>query len=311
MDLTKFNEDLLPAPFGFNNYQNICHLNALIQILITCTSFSNKILSSKTNNQVIKILFYIIFESIYNLKDKTNYFKKEKLDIKYCTGFLIEALQKHIKDANIYGAIKSNPHEGLVLLISILEKDIEISKLFLLKYEIKNMCKNCGYVNTINDSRHYIFVTNDNINESLLKTKENLHDYKCEKCKNNKIIQNTKLKKVSEIITFVNENFDLQLLENMIPTERKNVRNEIVFPDNLIIPGKNQLQLVYKKISQINYSYHGEHYTATCLRENFDWITKRTNKSIYHINDNYVYKQNYFENDPYMVFYHFEGVAHI
>ena len=58
MDLTKYNEELCINPVGFVNNGVICYFNSMLQSLLSCTSFIEKVLCENDNNPVIKCLNY-------------------------------------------------------------------------------------------------------------------------------------------------------------------------------------------------------------------------------------------------------------
>ena len=66
--MEKYNTDLELEPFGFNNMGATCYFNAMLQSMLSCTSFINILIKNKDNdkylaNPVTKHLIALVLEA--------------------------------------------------------------------------------------------------------------------------------------------------------------------------------------------------------------------------------------------------------
>ena len=87
MALVKYNTNMELSPFGFNNLGATCYFNAMLQSLLSCTSFTQELLQHKESeeydkNPVTKKLIELI-ELALSLKDiEKNTTEKNKTEKK-------------------------------------------------------------------------------------------------------------------------------------------------------------------------------------------------------------------------------------
>jgi len=261
-----------------------CHFNSLVQSLLGCSTFCEKVLQQPATNKVVEIMKSIIN---HNMTKNSESFTAYPL---------LHAVQEVLKQENsisTFGSSQEDAHEGFHLLIDSM-KSKAIENLFKIKHRQDIYCPTCDKIvsNSINED---IFME-INPNVSLYnpdKTKSpfenyihqnirNVDDFRCEQCN---IKQ--KCKKIYRI-TYAPPIIVLTLIkyDNKISIDA---------PDTISLNGIGT-KLIYTRVSQIEHSggRNSGHYIAISQRRD----------GIYNFNDMSCNKTIFQSTgDTYMIFY--------
>jgi ubiquitin C-terminal hydrolase len=294
MDLKKYNPKLAILPNGLKNTGVLCYFNALIQSLLSCTSFIEAILEidqADQSNELLKVLFFICSQIT---QDKWS----PKYSIAIWSTFIREI--KNQQKTITFGNGQEDTHEALLLFLDCLDfkNNTGISKLFQHRYRCYITCPEC-------DQRHqaeantgsirmisYVDekdLTNGKLTDFLRShvthTDEN---HKCDRCSFRGI------KQMQYNLTMLPEIFIILFKKY----EKKWISNR---PKNLKFVTSNSNNIMsYKLVSQVEHS--GSHYWSRSLR--------KTGISI--LNDINVSSCANWDSDElntYLVFYHYTGLV--
>ena len=298
--LVRFNSFYLPEAFGLINDGVLCYFNSLIQALMGCTSFNEKLLNTKNEKLQPLIDEYI---NIYNKKTNN------------CHKFIAILNNLRINKPKININSQSDIHETLIFLLETLDP---YKDKFQTWYKSEILCKSC---NKLSDTKQpsELIINIEQVDSLETHIKRNLYelkDYKCD-CGASNSIQLLSLIKVSEIIVLLFKKYQTKTKQE--------------FPNNLRFRSSTG-ELNYKLVSQIEHfgSMYGGHYTCKSLRvianknlglhlierckqKNNEYyktkiieINEKLSKTkTYNFNDNN-YNPDEFNNsiNTYMVFYH-------
>ena len=297
MNLIAYDEELCIRPVGFNNNGVICYFNSMLQSLLSCTSFIDKIKNTSTSNPVIKYLKELITLHMELLKspDIDNVIKKRihamSIDI---WKVMVLVNKKKNKDFTFNG--QQCASEGYNHLMESIDDVFEIKNLFTHRYNTNLYCFDCSKwissVNSINniftiDPELHVyqldrFTAMDKFEENIFTELYNLcdlsdfnkymikqnsfvdADYKCPKCeKKGEKYKLNYLVMIPEILIVMAKKYDNNLKKKYIMTD---------FPKHLIFKGNNGL-LKYEAVSQIEHSgnLNSGHYWAISKRKNGKW----------------------------------------
>lgn len=267
--MKKLNTSILPNPYGLNNTGSICYFNSLLQVLASCTSLFDVIF---TNKNKVEIVFKKYIDMIKNNNIDSN-----------ISSELISALNSKVP---YFGNGQESASEAFVLLLESIDNE-QLLELFTHRYKCITLCKICDHYSEEKKDHSVIFnlFHLSKLTEStILFQNDELDEYICEKCKSKQTIRKYKLTMAPEILFC---SFNIYY-----------TRNDHTFPEFLEFPGKNNIQLRYKLIGQIEHSgsLQGGHYWSRAIRKN---------NEIYLFNDS-SYQSSFFTptKDTYIIVYH-------
>lgn len=321
MALIQYKASATISANGFINPGSTCYFNALLQSMLSCTSFIENILECKINNtqnSIIKLLIQFIDLSMECKKlDKTNSSHiltiskiQKKLNtyaykiwkcmvVKLCNRKKIP-IKNFMQGQQCVG-------EGYHYLLETIEEFQKIQNLFIHKYKSLIRCLNCDkWVSDIECTYNLFEVDPDlkldqlpqfdqyntepsNMNEFISKQTGYVDkDYICPDCKQ------TGEKFRMDVLVMIPE--ILVVMSKKYKSGRKlNLYTD--FPEKLVFKNNNGSNMVYEAVSQIEHSgnLHSGHYWAKCKR-NDGW---------YDMNDLNISASKFQPtNNTYVVFYH-------
>jgi ubiquitin C-terminal hydrolase len=324
MSLIPYNDKMTLSPFGFNNLGSTCYFNAMLQSILSCTSFTQDLIQNKEsveydNNPVTKRLIELI-ELALSLKElkSQNVDTTEKQSIvkqtlgKYSPGvwkemvmFLCKKNKTQLRDFMVG---QQCAREGFHCLMDSMEHFDSIQNIFLHRYKNAIYCFDCEkWVSNVESMYSLFEVQSDLKTEQLDRFKKYDNDdspdmnkflakqtgyvdkfYICPKCKKDGEKYNTScLVMVPEVLVVLSKKY--------VTDQKLNVHTN--FPMKLEFNGSGGKPLNYEAVSQIEHTgdLNGGHY----------WAISRRNDGWYTLNDNNVYKSEFSPTkNTYIVFYH-------
>lgn len=304
--MEKYNTGLELKSFGFNNMGATCYFNAMLQSMLSCTSFINILVKNKENpkyleNPVTKQLIELI-ESTRSESDVSKYAPRIWKEM------VVFLCRKEKKSINQVLVGQQCAREGFHCLMNVLEEFSEIQNLFLHRYKTLVHCFACDKFVSDVDSLYSIFEVQPNLkteqlekfkqydedravnmNEFLMKQTSYVDkDFVCPECKDRDEKYNMHcLVMIPEILVVLSKKYT---------TGRKlDVMTD--FPKNLVFKGKGGKNLNYAAVSQIEHGggLNGGHY----------WAISRRDDGWYTLNDNNVSKGEFGPTkNTYITFYH-------
>jgi ubiquitin C-terminal hydrolase len=311
MSLTRYNPKYELPPAGFHNLGFTCYYNALLQSLLSCTSFTQELLGNAEYNddQLPKILVYLI-RALRSADPSPDIARLAPITWKV----MIRKLAEKSHEFAQFAVGQQCAAEGYSLLLQALEDHQGIQNLFFHRRRNKLFCPDCqtwfSEVNELNNvfeveptPRSYSVedlkanINSDaasvaNLNEFLLNQVGSVdRDCICSKCniKSNKIRQSS-LVMIPEILFVMSKKYKYEGVG-----QKMDVYTD--FPARLEFPAKGKTKLVYEAVAQIEHSggLNGGHYWAICRRRD-GW---------YCLNDTHVSPASFRPtNDTYIVLYH-------
>lgn len=307
MNLIKYREDSALIPFGLDNMGATCYFNAMLQSLLSCTSFVDELLRNKEK--------YILNPVLQKLIELIELSKADSLEIsKYSIIIWKKMISFLCKKNNItrndFMAGQQCAREGFHCLIDAMEKYNNIQNLFFHRYKNMIRCSDCNkWVSQVENMNNLFTVQPDLKPEQIEKferynTEEvemskflanqtgYVESFECPSCKSNNEKYNVNcLVMVPEILVVLSKKYKAG--------QKLDVYTN--FPKILVFNGKNKTKLVYNAVSQIEHSggLNGGHYWA---------ISKRAG-GWYNLNDTHVSSADFRPTtDTYIVFYHLFNV---
>jgi ubiquitin C-terminal hydrolase len=303
MDLKAYNPKYSLAPAGFNNLGVTCYYNALLQSLLSCTSFVEEMIIIR--NQKNELIIKAFKELILKLKNPLKEDKQKIAELgPQIWKLMIQKIATTSHDVARFAVGQQCAGEGFTLLLDTLDEYYEIQNLFLHRRKNKLFCHDCKTFFSSIDEMNNIFTvevevvqeieTYRNINEFLLRQRNKVDaDCLCSRCnvrgEKEKI---STLTMVSEILFVLSKKYRF---ENGQGT-KINVKTN--FPERLTFKTGNNSTLIYTAVAQIEHigGLNGGHYYTICRRQN-KW---------YCIDDNSVTEAQFNPNiNTYIVIYHF------
>lgn len=324
MDLVKYNTNMELSPFGFNNMGATCYFNAMLQSLLSCTSFTQELLQNKESaeyekNPVTKKLIELVelalsLNEIETTKpkgiEKTNSVKSilckySPMVWKEMVMFLCKKNKVKINDFMIG---QQCAREGFHCLMDTMENFDSIQNIFLHRYRNMIHCFDCNnWVSNVESMYSLFEVQPDLKTEQLERFKkyetgqvQDMNDfltkqtgyvdkfYVCPECKKNGEKYNVNcLVMVPEVLVVLSKKY----------TTGRKLDIHTNFPKKLEFNGKRNNKLTYEAVSQIEHigGLNGGHY----------WSISRRNDGWYDLNDNKVSKSKFSPTkNTYIVFYH-------
>jgi ubiquitin C-terminal hydrolase len=309
MSLISYDEKLSLHPNGFINTGSSCYFNALLQSILSCTSFIKVIIAEKENidpdNKVATLLINYI---LANKLDESSQSNTKSLAL-YSKLIYIEMTKQLCKrkkiNINKFMVGQQCVSEGFHYLLESLEKILPIQKLFLHRYKSLIYCFNCNKCVSDVECLYSLFEINPNLksdqlkkfndfnikskdmNSFISKQSSYVEDYKCNIClKSDDKFSINALVMVPEILVIMSKKY----------TVDKKLDIYTKFPEHMEFAG-NEKNLCYTAVAQIEHSggKNSGHY----------WSIVRRNGRWYNINDTIITPSEFKPtNDTYIVFYH-------
>ena len=332
MALVKYNTNMELSPFGFNNLGATCYFNAMLQSLLSCTSFTQELLQRKESeeydkNPVTKKLIELI-ELALSLKDieknttEKNTTEKNTTEKKSASvRSLLRQYSPSVWKEMVMFLCKKNKmnigefmvgqqcaREGFHCLMDAMENFDSIQNIFLHRYKNMIHCFDCNkWVSSV-ESMYSLFEVQPDLKTEQL---DRFKKYEIEQTQDmNKFLTKQtgyvdkfyicpKCKKDGEKY---NINCLVMVPEVLVVLSKKYVVGRKLdvhtnFPKKLEFKGKGESKLTYEAVSQIEHSggLNGGHY----------WAVSRRNDGWYTLNDNSVSKSEFSPTkNTYIVFYH-------
>jgi ubiquitin C-terminal hydrolase len=307
--LVKYNQDIVIPAFGFLNIGSTCYFNALMQALLSCTSFISKIEQLNTNNPVV--LSFLPYLKL--VKNERNDLHKYKQQLSQMSPAVWREMIVKLKQKNIqFGNGQECAREGFHLLMDTINTP-EINELFMHRYKTRLLCVKCDDWVSSKECTYSIFdiqpdlktdqcdmfkttSKTQNMNEFLLKQPGYVDkNYKCPKCGDQTLekYQLNSLVMIPEILVVVSKKYNKEKKINIMTD----------FPENLEFVGNDNFKIKYTAVAQIEHSggRNGGHYYAICRR-----YDPRLKKILwYNLNDSNVTMSKFKPTfNTYIVFYH-------
>lgn len=318
MSLVPYNARMELSPFGFNNLGATCYFNAMLQSLLSCTSFTQELLQCKESaeynkNPVTKKLIELIElalslngtpeEKQSNIQDRLSQYSPAVW--KEMVMFLC---RKNKIDVSDFMQGQQCAREGFHCLMDTMENFDSIQNIFLHRYKNMIYCFDCDkWVSNVESMYSLFEVQPDLKTEQLERFKkydtgqaQDMNEfltkqtgyvdkfYVCPKCKKDGEKYNINcLVMVPEVLVVLSKKY--------IAGRKLNTHTN--FPKTLEFKGNDTKTLTYEAVSQIEHSggLDGGHY----------WAVSRRTGGWYTLNDNSVSKSEFSPTkNTYMVFYH-------
>jgi ubiquitin C-terminal hydrolase len=319
VQMQKYNDALIPKPFGLMNTGVVCYFNSFLQTLCSCSSFTSTVMKNK--EYLLKTMtgaaIYNYVNKYINVSPTDEFFLADEVrpEIAFSTMEILKALKSDLRERRPkinFGNGQESAHEVFVLLLDMMEPvDSEtenypllssinspITKLFLHKCEWNLYCISCKKsiskkidYGVIFDMHHIDMQSNTNTPSNFSKLIKqhvsSVEGYKCPTCSSESICRIYNLKRIPEIV-FCSFNIYYQ--------ENRKIR---YFPPYLEFKTNHEDdKYTFKLISQIEHSgsLNGGHYWAKCLR---------SENRVYELNDMGL-APTMFQSTPhtYMIIYH-------
>jgi ubiquitin C-terminal hydrolase len=296
----------VPNEFGLQNTGSICYLNSLLQLLISCSSFTKNILANEEDMKKTKT-----GKAIYHFVKSYN---QNISDIGNCSAIILEGLKQDLAEKKTsirFGNGQESASEALCLLLDMIEvpDNKQITSLFTQRNRCIIQCLECKNKHEQIDTNiiynYFHYTTDGNFSDNIRVQKSVTENYRCNDClcdcgakiangfcsgcnlkaKKRKSIRIYYLTKIPEIfICIFNIYFD-------------KIRR--TYPETIEFPSVNNGKLIYKLVGRVNHigsSLHSGHYYADCVRKN----------GIFRLNDSSTYPSNLTPNNlTYMLAYHY------
>jgi len=297
MSLVRYDSKLELEPFGFDNMGATCYFNAVLQSLLSCTSFISELLKNDySKNPVTRELTNLVKTAIDSQSSGISSMSPK------IWREMVRVLRKTTNIARFNG--QQCAAEGLHRLLESFDEFNELQNLFFHRYKSMVYCFECKKVVSTIDAINNTFEveptlqseqlekfknleTKKNMNQYLSNNTGYVEDFKCPGCKNSdEKYKVNQLTMVPEILAVLSKKYNKETKLD-IYTE---------FPKTLEFNGTDGL-LKYEAVSQIEHSGNltGGHYWAVSKRRD-GWYT---------LNDNSVSKSEFNPTkNTYIVFYH-------
>lgn len=327
MSLIPYNKKSELLPFGFRNIGATCYFNAIIQSLLSCTSFTDELLQKKERdvyekNPVAKVFIELIEASVYyndlclklidddpsivSMKNEAKNKLQEFSPILWKQMIILLCKKKKIPIQTFMQG-QQCAGEGYHYILETMEEFQVIQNLFLHRYKSLIRCFDCDkWVSDVENMYNLFEIEPDlkveqidkfkdyhtdaaDMNEFLSKKTGYVDDnFICPSCKQkNEKYRMDVLVMVPEILVVMAKKYD----------KRRKLNVYTNFPEKLTFKGKQNNDMCYEAVAQIEHSggRNGGHYWAKCRRKN-GW---------YDINDMTVSPSKYQPTvNTYIVLYH-------
>lgn len=312
-DLYKYDPRYTPLPFGLHNSGVICHLNALLQSLLSCPAVIRAALENEPYLQATqtgRAFFGAVSAAVRasSAQDTAGRLGSAQ-DAANSSAALLAALTADLRrrrPKTAYGPRQESASEGLVLLLDMLDapkaapaRVNPISRLFYHRYVTAVVCEVCGHRSSTEEDLAVQFnlfdydalrdppTTPRDLGELLYCEKTKPHGYRCEGCKSvGRCARLRYLQMVPEVLVIL---FNIYTEQN---------RRSRAIPDKIQFRAAAGVPLVYRRVAQVFHEggLGGGHYTAKGLRRD---------GAVYMFNDASVSKSSFGASPAvYMTFYH-------
>ena len=330
MSLVSYNTEMEFMPFGFNNLGSTCYFNAMLQSLLSCTSFTSELLKNEetkeyNKNPIAKKLIELIKAALSlneyssNLDSSTQE-SLIKLNIsKLSPGIWREMVMFLCKKNNInvrqFMAGQQCAGEGFHCILEALDNYNSIQNIFLHRYKFMIYCVDCNKCVSNVNSMNNLFEVQPDLKTEQLERFKKYDDICLGNTRPETPDMNMFLAKQSGYVDKFyicpnckkdGEKYKISYLV-MVPevlvvlskkytsTSKLHIHTE--FPKTMEFAGSNDNILKYEAVSQIEHigSLDSGHY----------WAISRRNDGWYVLNDNNVSKSEFKPTkNTYIVFYH-------
>jgi ubiquitin C-terminal hydrolase len=302
MSLTKYDESLAIHHIGFRNLGATCYFNALLQSMLSCTSFIDEIISHKndveyTNNTITKLIIeFVELLKYYEDLCKNNNTKKSKdpeiisniSDTQTKLNNYSPQIWKHMililcKKKNIpvsqFMQGQQCAGEGFHYLLEAIEEFQNIQNLFLHRYKSLIRCFDCDkWVSNV-DCMYNLFEVEPDLK---LAQSEEFDQYNIETKNMNEFLtkQSSYVDKdyICPECKKRGEKYRMNALvmvpEVLVVMSKKYTLEQKLdvythFPKELMFTGCDANPILYEAVSQIEHygGRHGGHYVAICRRK--------------------------------------------
>ncbi len=313
-ELILYNKDYVSVGLGISNFGNSCYFNSLIQCLLSCPSIYHVLQTNKFDERYIKNDLYRVLLELFETS-----LRKENLN-NVCLelwNMIISINQKRRDKNHMYLGQQNDAHEGLMMIMDVLDYVPHLKILFEHRYKTSVVCFNCREIvvnkfeeNTVfeiqpdlSTEQHDDFKNIDeNYGKSLdlntfLKINNGcIEDFKCPRCSDiKKKFKSTVLTMIPEILPILIKKYDRKVLTN--------------FPEYLSFVNKPMnKELVYRLVSQSEHSgsRNGGHYWAISLRNENNILQYKL------LNDSSVSSSEFSPTvNSYILFYHIYQIIQI
>jgi len=310
-DFNYYNEEYSLEPQGFHNLGFTCYYNALLQSLLSCTSFVEEVLIyDYGDDQLLNLLKQLIIR-LRELEKNPDLSQKDKSKFQMESNklgpvswkIMIKKIASISPDFAQFAVGQQCAAEGFSLFLQSVEKYQNIQNIFLHRRKNRLYCRECNnYFSEVNEMDNIFKVDVNESKEMIVeKTMNNyllnqteLLDKNC-LCSNCNIksekVKESRLVMIPEVLFIMSKKFKF---EN---GRGKKIDTYTDFPSKLTFTSKKGTTLIYEPVAQIehNGSLNSRHYYAICKRKN-KW---------YCINDMNITLSNFKPtNNTYIVLYH-------
>lgn len=321
MDLIRHIPSLELKPFGFNNLGATCYFNAVLQSLLSCTSFVQDLLKNKNdpeyNKNPVTLKLIELIELALNIKN-TNVSINQTAPTIWLEMIKFLCKKNNINRNNFMNG-QQCAREGFHCLMESMENFESIQNIFTHRYKTMIYCIDCDKCVSNVDSICTLFEVQPDLKteqierfkkfDKLIEMNENKKELLNNKSEMNKFLSRQygyvdKFFKCPECKQ-LGEKYRIDHLvmvpEILVVLSKKYIANNKLdiytdFPKTLEFNGKYGI-LKYEAVSQIEHSgdLNGGHY----------WAISRRHDGWYSLNDNQFTKSEFNPTkNTYIVFYH-------
>lgn len=333
MDLVKYNTQSAVNPIGFRNTGVICYFNSVLQSLLSCTSFIDKIKEEKLkidnpNKDNIVLKEFIKLINLYNMfinksEIKQDGEKRDEIQKMSISLWKSMAITNKQKNSNFSFNGQQCAGEGLNQLLESMEELQGIQNLFMHRYTSNLYCFDCKkWVSKVDNTNNIFIVEPDLRIQQLDEFKDfdkkeheifgklynapNLSELNKYLIKQNTYVDKEyKCPKCEKKGEKYKLNYLVMVPEILVVMSKKydnSMRKQNVFtdfPEKLSFSGNDGNILRYTAVSQIEHSggLNGGHY----------WAISKRKDGWYNCNDLSISASQFKPtNNTYIVFYHLE-----
>ena len=317
MSLTPYNCKMEFNPFGFDNLGSTCYFNAVIQSILSCTSFTSELIKNEETyigNPVAEVLIELIKKAlVFNTETQGSNQENQCSEISRLSPRVWRKMVKFICKKNKVNVRQfmigqQCAGEGFNYLLDTLDSFRVIQNMFLHRYKTNIYCFDCNKcVSSVDSINNIIEVQHDlkteqidqfkkyddnnlDMNKFIVKQSGYVDKfYICPDCKKDgEKYKISHLVMIPEVLVVLSKKYD---------SERKlDIYTE--FPKVMEFTGTNDEILRYEAVSQIEHigGKNSGHY----------WAISRRSDGWYSLNDNSISKSEFKPtNNTYIVFYHY------
>ncbi len=273
-NLLPYDTSYVPEGAGLPNFGNSCYFNSLLQCLLSCPSVFERLESIKKERHFLDNPIAVELYNFYNAVKKGE--NINQIQYKLWT-LLIRASKSRQDRVTMQLGSQEDSHEGLMMIMSILDALPSVRMLFEHAYNTQIYCHQCKDISSDKTEYNLTFEVQSNLQTEQLpifrqfdttygkqRTLEEFikfqtgyvdEDYMCSKCKRRSPkFKKTRLVVVPEIICAVIKKYERK---EITPFDEKMYFNA---------PGNKKLEYQLVAQSEHGGGIMGGHYWAICLR---------------------------------------------